>query len=120
MKKELLLLVVVSVGAAGCSSVQQKGTVTMLGRGAAGLTDTGDPLLGTGVYAKNVPKDFAMGYAKGVSDSTKRDYWALQDSQQQPSASEGKTQYYNMTIPSHTDEDGVQRAQRQVIVPIVE
>jgi hypothetical protein len=104
----------------GCSSVQQKGTVTMQGRGAAALTDTGDPLLGTGVYAKQVPKEFAAGYAKGISDATKREYWALQDSQQKPSNAAGKTMYYNVTIPAHTDQDGVQRAERQVIVPIVE
>ena len=120
MNRELLLLAVVSIAAAGCSSVQQKGTVTMLGRGSAALTDTGDPLLGTGVYAKQVPKDFAEGYAKGIMDSTKRDYWALQDSQQQPSNASGKPVYYDMTIPAHTDQDGVQRTERQVVVPIVE
>jgi hypothetical protein len=105
----------------GCSSVQQRGTVTMHGRGAELLTDRGDPLMGTGVYAKkDVPKEFAMGYAKGISDEVKRQYWALQDSQQQPSTAAGKPVYYDMTIPEHQDAEGVKRAQRQVIVPIVE
>jgi len=116
----MIVPVSIMMGFVGCSSIQQKGTVTMAGRGAAELTDRGDPLMGTGVYAKQVPKEFAMGYAKGVSDETKREYWAVQDAQQAPSKDAGKTVYYDLTIPEHRDQDGVDRAQRQVIVPIVE
>jgi hypothetical protein len=120
MRHLMIVPASIVMGLVGCSSVQQKGTVTMAGRGAAELTDRGDPLMGTGVYAKKVPAEFAMGYAKGVSDQTKREYWAMQDAQQAPASSSGKTVYYNLTIPEHKDEDGVERAQRQVIVPIVE
>ena len=119
MRQIMIVPACIVMGLAGCSSVQQKGTVTMAGRGAEALTDKGDPLMGTGVYAKNVPQEFAMGYAKGISDSTKREYWAVQDAQQAPSSG-GKTVYYDMTLPAHTDQDGVNRAQRQVIVPVVE
>ena len=118
--RKLMMLPASIVVLVGCSSVQQKGTVTMEGRGAAALTDKGDPLMGTGVYAKKVPAEFAMGYAKGISDDTKREYWAIQDAQQAPPNSSGKTVYYDLTIPDHKDQDGVDRAQRQVIVPIVE
>jgi len=120
MRNLMIVPAWIVMGLAGCSSVQQKGTVTMAGRGAEALTDKGDPLMGTGVYAKNVPQEFAMGYAKGVSDSTKREYWAVQDAQQAPASNAGKTVYYDLTVPEHRDADGVDRAQRQVIVPIVE
>jgi len=120
MRHRMIVLAWIVVGLVGCSSIQQRGTVTMAGRGAAELTDRGDPLMGTGVYAKDVPKEFAMGYAKGVSDETKREYWAVQDAQQAPPSGSGKTVYYDLTIPEHKDQDGVDRAQRQVVVPIVE
>lgn len=46
------------------------------------LTQHGDQLMETGVYAKrSVSKDFAEGYAKGESDQVKKEYWSLQDAQ---------------------------------------
>ena len=63
-------------------SPQKKGTLTVADIGTKGLTERGDQLMGTGVYAKReVSPDFAEGYEKGLSDSVKRDYWSLQDAQ---------------------------------------
>lgn len=98
-----------------------KGDRTVQGRGLQQLTDKGDPLLETGVYAKEVPADFAAGYTKGESDEVKRCYWAQQQNQQQRTASdEGKVRYYNATIPERVDSHGVRRVEREVIIPIVE
>jgi hypothetical protein len=80
MKKLLCLGLVGLCG--GCGSIQQRGTVTIQGRGAALLTTKGDQLMESGVYAKrNVSTDFAEGYAKGMADQTWREYWSLQDAQ---------------------------------------
>jgi hypothetical protein len=68
----------------GCAlpSPQKKGTVTIAGRGAELLTERGDQLMDTGIYAKKgVSPEFAEGYEKGLSDSVKRDYWSMQDAQ---------------------------------------
>jgi hypothetical protein len=81
MIRQILLLSLVGVLGA-CSDITQKGTVTMEGRGAVLLTQHGDQLMQTGVYAKrNVSKDFSEGYAKGMADMTWREYWSLQDAQ---------------------------------------
>jgi hypothetical protein len=129
MKRKLLLVSLCGLVLCGCSTVEQKGTVTIQGRGAKLLTAKGDRLMNTGVYAKkDVPAEFAEGYAKGISDEVKREYWSMQDEQANPvrssssgtGAAEGKTNYYNLTIPAHVDPDGVNHAQQQVSVPMVE
>jgi hypothetical protein len=109
---------IASLAAVGCSSLQQKGTVTIEGRGAQLLTDRGDPLMQTGKYARKVSADFATGYAKGISDQVKREYWAQQGNQ--GCNKEGHVVLYDATIPSRTDSNGVKRTERQVVVPIVE
>ncbi len=79
--KRLILLGLVGL-CAGCGSIQQRGTVTIDGRGATLLTTKGDELMSTGVYAKKqVSSEFAMGYAKGQADSVWREYWSMQESQ---------------------------------------
>jgi hypothetical protein len=113
-----IILPLVSMLAMGCSSLQQKGTVTIEGRGAELLTDRGDPLMQTGKYARKVSADFATGYAKGISDQVKREYWAQQASQGRNK--DGHVVLYDATIPSRTDANGVKRTERQVVVPIVE
>ena len=67
----------------GCAlSPQKKGTVTVEGIGTKVLTEKGDQLMQTGVYAKReVSPDFAEGYEKGLSDAAKRDYWSMQEAQ---------------------------------------
>ena len=67
----------------GCAlSPQKKGTVTVEGIGTKVLTEKGDQLMQTGVYAKReVSADFAEGYEKGLSDAVKRDYWSMQEAQ---------------------------------------
>jgi hypothetical protein len=124
-----LLLVLSSLALAACSStVEQKGTVTIQGRGAKLLTERGDRLMSTGIYAKkDVPADFAEGYAKGIADQVKREYWSMQDEQRNPirsssggSTDEGKTNYYNLTIPAHVDVDGVSHPDEKVSVPMTE
>jgi hypothetical protein len=67
----------------GCAlSPQKKGTVTVEGIGTKVLTEKGDQLMQTGVYAKReVSPDFAEGYEKGLSDAAKREYWSMQDAQ---------------------------------------
>ena len=67
----------------GCAlSPQKKGTVTVEGMGTKVLTEKGDQLMQTGVYAKReVSADFAEGYEKGLSDAVKRDYWSMQEAQ---------------------------------------
>jgi hypothetical protein len=67
----------------GCMiSPQQKGTLTTSMIGTKGLTEKGDQLMGTGVYAKReVSADFAEGYEKGLSDAAKQDYWSMQEAQ---------------------------------------
>jgi hypothetical protein len=128
-----------------CASFQKQGTVTIQGRGTEKLTEIGDPLLGTGKYAeKNVPKEFAMGYAKGISDQVQREYWQMQDEvssrrapyrgdgngggvegysrsrDQNATPAEGTPHYYRITLPESVDPDGVRHAPRDVTVPIVE
>lgn len=102
----------------GCSSLQQKGTVTIEGRGAELLTDRGDPLMQTGKYARKVSADFATGYSKGLSDQIKRQYWSQQGGQQVNK--DGHVVLYDATIPSKVDSDGVRRTERNVVIPIVE
>jgi hypothetical protein len=98
-----------------------KGQVTLQGRGSEALTNRGDPLMASGADERKVPIDFAKGYAKGISDQVKRNYWAQQDNQRLPQdESQGKTRYYNATIPEHQDPGGVIRVQREVVIPIVE
>jgi hypothetical protein len=110
-------------GLSGCVSGPgvPQGDRTIQGKGLQQLTDKGDPLLETGDYARDVPKDFAAGYTKGESDQIKRCYWAQQQSQRDRTAEqEGKIRYYNATIPEHVDSHGVRRVEREVIIPIVE
>jgi hypothetical protein len=97
-----------------------KGQITMQGRGAEALTNQGDPLMASGAERK-VPIDFAKGYAKGISDQVKRNYWAQQENQRSPREdNQGKIRYYNATIPEHQDPSGVIRVQREVVIPIIE
>ena len=119
MKKHRLIYPWACVLLASCSSVQQRGTVTIEGRGAQLLTERGDPLMDTGIYAKRVSKDFATGYEKGISDTVHREYWDQVDSQA-ANRPEGRTVLYDATLPERTDADGVRRVQRTVVVPIVE
>jgi hypothetical protein len=68
----------------GCADIspQKKGTLTVADRGAYELTERGDPLMNSGIYAKkNVSPDFAEGYEKGLSDSAKQAYWSMQEAQ---------------------------------------
>ena len=94
--------------------------MTVQGRGSQVLTDKGDPLLSEGAETKKVPKDFAAGYAKGISDHAKRGYWEQVDAQRDVTSNEGRQRYYDATIPEHEDQYGVRRVQREVVVPIVE
>jgi hypothetical protein len=98
-----------------------KGELTVQGKGAEALTNEGDPMLNSGVDGRAVPIEFAKGYTKGVSDQVKRMYWARQEAQKTADEDlEGRTRYYNATIPQHEDSEGVIRVQREVIIPIVE
>jgi hypothetical protein len=128
---KLVFLSVLSVGFCACSGLGQRGMVTIQGRGTEGLTNTGDPLLRTGMYeARQVPKEFAMGYAAGINDQVKREYWQLQDeatapkpdppSKKEKSSPEGAINYYPMTLPETQDAKKVWHAPREVVVPIVE
>jgi len=74
---------VIGLALSGCAlSPQKKGTVTVEGIGTKQLTERGDQLMQTGIYAKReVSADFAEGYQKGLSDAVKRDYWSLQEAQ---------------------------------------
>ena len=86
-----------------------------------GLTNEGDPLIGSGMDARKVPIEFAKGYTKGVSDQVKRTYWAQQEAQKTMEEDiQGRIRYYNATIPERQDANGVIRVQREVIIPIVE
>ena len=80
MKVKLLIL---GLLLSGCAiSPQKRGSLTVQDIGAKGLTEKGDPLMETGVYAKkNVSPDFAAGYEHGLSDAAKQDYWELQNAQ---------------------------------------
>jgi hypothetical protein len=98
-----------------------KGEITVQGKGAEALTNEGDPMLNSGLDGRAVPIEFAKGYTKGVSDQVKRMYWARQEAQKTADEDlEGRTRYYNATIPQHEDSEGVIRVQREVIIPIVE
>jgi hypothetical protein len=98
-----------------------KGETTVQGRGAEALTNEGDPLVSSGMDAREVPVEFAKGYTKGVSDQVKRTYWARQDTQKTADEDlQGRVRYYNATIPERQDSNGVIRVQREVIIPIVE
>ena len=98
-----------------------KGQRTIQGKGSEALTNEGDPLLNSGIDVRNVPVEFAKGYTKGISDQVKRTYWERQESQRTADQDlEGRTRYYDATIPERRDAQGVIRVQRQVIIPIVE
>jgi len=98
-----------------------KGQRTIQGKGSEALTNEGDPLLNDGIDVRKVPVDFAKGYTKGISDQVKRTYWQRQESQKTADEDlQGRTRYYDATIPEHQDGNGVIRVQRQVIIPIVE
>lgn len=145
MVRNKLILTLAVLPLCDCASFQKRGTVTIQGRGTERLTEIGDPLLGTGKYAeKNIPKEFAMGYAKGISDQVQREYWQMQDEVssrrapyrgdgsggavegysgskgQDAPAKEGTPHYYRITLPESVDPDGVRHAPRDVTVPIVE
>ena len=79
----LVRLLMIGLVFAGCAiSPQKKGTVSVEGIGTKVLTEKGDQLMQTGVYAKReVSADFAEGYEKGLSDAAKREYWSMQDAQ---------------------------------------
>ena len=80
--RKLFLLSLVGLLGAGCNSVTQPGTVDIQGRGAVLLTQRGDQLLQSGIYAKrSVSKDFASGYAAGEADQVKKEFWQMQDAQ---------------------------------------
>lgn len=114
---------VVSLILASCTvgPTVPKGELTVQGKGAEALTTQGDPMLNSGLNGRAVPIEFAKGYTKGVSDQVKRMYWARQEAQKTADEDlEGRTRYYNATIPQHEDSDGVIRVQREVIIPIVE
>lgn len=124
MRSKVILLGLTAL-CAGCSSIGQRGSVTIQGRGASILSQKGDQLMSTGVYArKDVTPDFAAGYHKGIEDAAWREYWSMQDQQAVPrqnaSGSEGHVNYYPVTIPEGTDANGVIRASREVTVPITE
>src|SRR6266404_1471525 len=98
-----------------------KGQRTIQGRGAEALTNEGDPLLNSGIDIRKVPVEFAKGYTKGISDQVKRTYWERQESQKTADEDlQGRTRYYDATIPERQDANGVIRVQRQVIIPIIE
>jgi hypothetical protein len=98
-----------------------KGQRTIQGKGSEALTNEGDPLLNDGIEVRKVPLEFAKGYTKGISDQVKRTYWQRQESQKIADEDlQGRTRYYDATIPEHEDADGVIRVQRQVIIPIIE
>jgi hypothetical protein len=120
MKRSVILLCF-WIGGCTVGPTVPKGQVTVQGRGSEALTNQGDPLMATGTDERKVPIDFAKGYAKGISDQVKRNYWAQQESQRTPlDESQGKIRYYNATIPEHQDSSGVTRVQREVVIPIVE
>jgi hypothetical protein len=79
----LVITLAIGLILSGCAiSPQKKGTVTVEGIGTKVLTEKGDPLMQTGVYAKReVSPDFAEGYEKGLSDAVKREYWSMQEAQ---------------------------------------
>jgi len=80
--KTILIFGAVLLFSSCISSPQKRGTVTVEGMGTKVLTEKGDQLMGTGVYAKReVSPDFAEGYEKGLSDAAKRDYWSMQEAQ---------------------------------------
>ena len=98
-----------------------KGQRTIQGKGSEALSNDGDPLLSSGMEVRKVPVEFAKGYTKGISDQIKRTYWERQESQKTADLDlEGRTRYYDATIPERQDANGVIRVQRQVIIPIVE
>jgi hypothetical protein len=98
-----------------------KGQRTIQGRGSEALTNDGDPLLNSGMDVRKVTVEFAKGYTKGISDQVKRTYWERQESQKMADQDlQGRTRYYDATIPERQDANGVTRVQRQVIIPIVE
>ena len=97
-----------------------KGEMSIQERGSEALTNEGDPLVSSGVDARNVPIEFAKGYTKGVSDQVKRTYWQRQDAQKTAEEDlQGRIRYYNATIPERQDANGVIRVQREVVIPIV-
>jgi hypothetical protein len=62
----------------GCAiqNPQKRGTMTIEDYGAKAMTENGDPLTDTGVYAKkNVPAEYAEGVEQGMMMVAKQEYW---------------------------------------------
>jgi len=84
-KKLVPIFLLVLFITTGCAEIspQKKGTLTTQDRGTYELTERGDQLMQTGVYSKReVSKDFAEGYEKGLGDAAKDEYWRMQYQQQ--------------------------------------
>jgi hypothetical protein len=119
--KYLTVAVCLLVGGCTVGPNVPKGQRTIQGKGSEALTNEGDPLLNNGIDVRKVPVEFAKGYTKGISDQVKRTYWQRQESQKTADDDlQGRTRYYDATIPERQDTDGVIRVQRQVIIPIIE
>jgi hypothetical protein len=120
MKYFVLVICLLTTGCTVGPSVP-KGQRTIQGKGSEALTNDGDPLLTSGMEVRKVPIEFAKGYTKGISDQVKRTYWQQQESQKVADQDlQGRTRYYDVTIPERQDADGVIRVQRRVFIPIVE
>jgi len=119
--KYLTVAVCLLVGGCTVGPNVPKGQRTIQGKGSEALTNEGDPLLNNGIDVRKVPVEFAKGYTKGISDQVKGTYWQRQESQRTADDDlQGRTRYYDATIPERQDTDGVIRVQRQVIIPIIE
>ena len=80
---QLARMLAIGLILSGCAlSPQKRGTVTVEGIGTKVLTEKGDQLMQTGVYAKSeVSAGLCRGYEKGLSDAVKREYWSMQEAQ---------------------------------------
>jgi hypothetical protein len=119
----------VSLALSGCVGLtQQKGTLTVLGNGTKAIVKKGDPLMNTGVYAKEVPPDFSAGLAKGEGDAVEREFEAVQDRCARgegtgisaPAADVGTPHDYKVTVPESVDANGVKRPPEIKVITIVE
>jgi hypothetical protein len=130
----LFALAALAAATSACTHIGQPGTVTIYGRGAELLGKDGSPLLDSGRHARQVPNEWAAGYAQRGIDDAWRTYWALQDEQganahDRPGGAQGAsynggqdgaTRVYKVDVPEYIDDQGIRRAPRRVSVPITE
>jgi hypothetical protein len=113
----ILLVTSSSMWLSACASFGPKQNVTFEGRGARLYDDSGEPILNSGRYYKQVTEGFADGYSAGLSEQRRREYWNKQVGQ---GANQARSVgLYDAALPSEVDVARGRQTESN-LVPIVQ